>query len=317
MSDVNDAGQALSVGDYAEDYLTFEQQRQPGAAAADVKDEKTAEADAGDGDESKNAGADTAAAEKKTEPEGEDGDESDDDAGEKPRKKGGWQRKIEKAERENAELRERLARVEGTLAGNPAKGAPGDKSATDAAKPAESWTGKPEPVAKDFDSYEAYTKALTTWQWDELKAQEAAEQRKESAAKTQREAAQKFVARAKEVAKKYDDFEEAVNSSLEVTPAVYHAMIGSEHGPEIGYHLAKNPAEAERLNKLSPEAMFKEIGKLEARFATTPNQKPRVSTAPDPIRPVSARSSTRVASIDDPDIDFADFERKANKRFSR
>jgi preprotein translocase subunit SecA len=42
------------------------------------------------------------------------------------------------------------------------------------------------------------------------------------------------------------------------------AILTSDRGPEVAYHLAKNPALAERLNRLSPIAAAREIGRIEA-----------------------------------------------------
>jgi hypothetical protein len=313
LSDENVAGQSLTVGEYAEDYAAFEAQMQSAPAKAEETISPTADADAGNGEaETESDAGTTDPAEDKTEQ-----DEEENDA-EKPRKKGGWQRAKEKAERENAELRERLAAIEGRLAGDPAKGAPA-KAESDAGE-VKTFSGKPEPKLDAYDSYEQYTKDLARWQFNEIRAEDAAEQRKQTEAQARTNAVKSFHDRAKDVAKRpgYEDFQEVIDSDLVISGAVHACMIESEHGPEIGYYLGTNPAEAERLNQLSPLAAAREIGKIEARFTkSAPGNKPKVSKAEDPITPLKARRSAAVTSIDDPDADYATFEKRANARFSR
>jgi hypothetical protein len=60
-------------------------------------------------------------------------------------------------------------------------------------------------------------------------------------------------------------------------------IVESEVGPQLLYHLATNPEEAERIAELSPLRQIAEIGKLEDKM-----QKPvrKTSSAPAPIDPV-------------------------------
>ena len=60
-------------------------------------------------------------------------------------------------------------------------------------------------------------------------------------------------------------------------------IVESEVGPQLLYHLATNPEEAERIAELSPLRQIAEIGKLEDKM-----QKPvrKTSNAPAPIDPV-------------------------------
>jgi len=306
MSDVNGAfSQSATGGAIPEDYAEFERYRQGGSTQQETAEEEkpTEGTDGGD------AGEEPESADEKKPESSEDTPENGE---EKPKKKTGWQRKIEKQERENEELRNRLAAVEGKLA-DPAKDSP-----TQADETPKNFSGKPEPKAEDFDTYEKYTKALARWEFAEIRAEEAFNENQRSAKQARETAVKSFQDRAKEAAKKYDDFEEVIESDLEISSAVHACMIESEHGPEIAYHLAKNPAEAERLNKLSPLAAAREIGKLETKFATAaaaPKPKPS-SQAPDPITPVSSRAASP-KKLGDADLDYEAHERLANKRYSR
>lgn len=316
MSDENVAGHQDGVGAIPEDYAAFEAHMQPTAAAQPVTDAKTEtaadtdaagdrEGDPEDGDGSESAGEDQAPP--------EDSEES-----QKPAKKGGWQRKIEKAERRAEEAERRLAAIEGKLADKPAEDKPTDKPAENGQ--AQTFSGTPEPVSKDFESYEAFTKALAKWQYAEDKAQEAAEQRQTAAKTQQQQVAQKFLDRAKEVAKLpgFEDFDEVVKRDVTVSGAVQQALFRSEQGPQIAYYFGQNPAEAERISALDVIDAAREIGKLETRFAkTSSTKKPPVSDTPDPITPSGARHSRAATRVDDPNIAYTDFEKQANARFSR
>jgi hypothetical protein len=63
------------------------------------------------------------------------------------------------------------------------------------------------------------------------------------------------------------------------------AAFSSEKGPELLYHLAQNPAEADRIARLPPTQASMEMGRLEAKLAAVPPRK--TTQAPDPIAPVS------------------------------
>ena len=74
------------------------------------------------------------------------------------------------------------------------------------------------------------------------------------------------------------------------------AMLESESGAEILYHLAKQPAELKRIAALSPVSAVREIGKLEAaltKSSSAPeNGTPRITGAPKPPPPTGRPSKT-------------------------
>lgn len=65
-------------------------------------------------------------------------------------------------------------------------------------------------------------------------------------------------------------------------------IVESEVGPQLLYHLATHPDDAERIADLSPLRQIAELGKLEDRMTKPVKQ---VSKAPAPINPVSAGRS--------------------------
>jgi hypothetical protein len=87
------------------------------------------------------------------------------------------------------------------------------------------------------------------------------------------------------------DFDDIVASSdVVVNDDIRDAILESDVGPQILYHLAENDDVAKRIAGLSPKQALREIGKLEARFEakeTAPEAKPIVrSKAPAPIQPL-------------------------------
>jgi hypothetical protein len=87
------------------------------------------------------------------------------------------------------------------------------------------------------------------------------------------------------------DFDDMVASSdVVVNNAVRDAILESDVGPKILYHLAENNDLAKKIASLSPNAALREIGKLEARFEAKPETAQTApvikSKAPAPIQPI-------------------------------
>ena len=77
---------------------------------------------------------------------------------------------------------------------------------------------------------------------------------------------------------------------LPLTPAIYEAVLDSDIGPALVYHLAKDLELYEKISKMPPLSAAREIGKLEAKLMK--DNKPNVSKAPPPINPVTKQSGT-------------------------
>jgi len=106
----------------------------------------------------------------------------------------------------------------------------------------------------------------------------------------ERQARESFAKKAAEAQEVYSDFDEVVASAAHVpiAPVVERAIMKAPNGPDLVYHLAKNPEELERINRLHPvEAAF-EIAALSMKV-TRPTTK--ASKAPEPVKPVTAARS--------------------------
>jgi hypothetical protein len=95
--------------------------------------------------------------------------------------------------------------------------------------------------------------------------------------------------------KELPDYQDMIESSdVMVSDQVRDALLESDAGPRILYHLAENPDYAEKLSKMTVVSALREIGKLEAKFekmetSDKAETKPVVrSKAPAPINPLKA-----------------------------
>lgn len=144
------------------------------------------------------------------------------------------------------------------------------------------------PNKAEFADDESYIEALTDWKASQAasKAIEKLQQEREQQSQRQAEQAkaQTYESRLEAVRTEIEDFDEVVTSAdVRVSGAVRDAILDSELGPQLTYHLAKNPDVVKKLAGLSPVAQIREIGRLEAEVQKAPT-KP-VTKAPTPITP--------------------------------
>lgn len=156
----------------------------------------------------------------------------------------------------------------------------------------------PAPKRDDFPDYEAYLEARADWRADQkvsaaLKAdreeRQKTERRGEQSADS-RKAAEAWSKRETAFQKATDDYEDAVGPFVEddlqsFSGEARRAIIESEVGPQVLYHLSKHPDDAERIADLSPLRQVAELGKLETKLSA-PVKKP--SNAPAPPNPLNS-----------------------------
>ena len=208
--------------------------------------------------------------------------EHDEEAKSERKKSGGFQRRIDELTKRYAEERREkerlLALVEATVRPQQREPDPAPNTAQ-------------EPKREAFDDYEAYLDARAEWKAEarlSARMQEMEARRQQEAAQAQRES----------LASDWDrKMQRAAERNPEINPdmpvprmpaSMAQAIVESDVGPEIVFHLAHNPAEAARIAALSPLSQARELGKLELQLATKPV---KASNAPEPIKPVGARST--------------------------
>ena len=148
-----------------------------------------------------------------------------------------------------------------------------------------------EPQPSQFNDAFEYAKALAEYTADkrigEMKRQEAEERQ----AQERQKVIETWASKVQAAKASMPDFDDIVASSdVVVNDDIRDAILESDVGPQILYHLAENDDVAKRIAGLSPKQALREIGKLEARFEvkeTAPETKPIVrSKAPAPIQPL-------------------------------
>jgi hypothetical protein len=238
-----------------------------------------------------------------------DSEEIKDD--EKPKKKkGGFKKRIERFQKQLSVKDQEIEFLKQQMS----KGKPSDEAAQ--AKPQVDMSSKPTP--DKFETHEEYIDALTDWKIEskeKLKEQKA----KESEAKSEyQKQIESYQSKVLEVKKTHDDFDDVMEDvdDIKVSAAVHQIILDSDFGPNLAYELAKNKSEFERINKLSPLAAAKEIGKIEARLSNQSESKKeiKVTKAPQPLKAVGAGSKGSIQKSPD-DMSFDEYKawRKTQK----
>lgn len=285
MNDTNEVEQSTTAPESVETPLAeqslaeYRAQRDKAAApkASDTAQKSTAGVTAGENDAEEDAADDTQ------------------EQGEKPaaeKKKGGFQRKIEKLTEDNRKLSEQLA---ARVAAQP-ESKPKDKPAEVVEIPKAPAFVAPKPRLEDFDSLETFTDALTDWKADERDFKRDQAKAAATAQAEQKKILDGWNSRQAESRKAHSDYDEVLESvnDIALTPEHQRIFLESDHGAEIAYQIASDPAELKKFAAMQPLAAARYFGKLEAAFSEedSPETETKVSKAPKPIRPVGARAST-------------------------
>lgn len=166
-------------------------------------------------------------------------------------------------------------------------------------------TTRPRPTREQFDFDEdKFVEAVADWKYEQREAQMAQKSRQTEQQRNLQAFRQEFETKKasirKEGSEKYPDFDDAINSVpgevFNEETAFIISMV-TEAPPDVAYHLAKNPAEAERISKLPPLVKAYELGKLQTSIS---NRQLRTPKAPPPISPVGGKEPARVKEDDLP-----------------
>lgn len=189
--------------------------------------------------------------------------------GEEPRKPNGNERMRIKLERERIareaaerELNELRAKV------NP-QPAPGNEA----------------PKLENFETWDEYIAARAKHEAQQLLKERDAQDRESKLRDEQKARQQDHDRRTREFAKVTPDFVDTIEDyDGPLTQTMEQAIVESDFGPQIAYYLAKNPAEAEKVSKMSYGEVNRYFGKLETKFEAKP-QAVKTTNAPPPIAP--------------------------------
>ena len=161
------------------------------------------------------------------------------------------------------------------------------------------------PTAAQFQDYEEYAAALAEWSAEKalIERDKAEQQRKIEEQKN--EVIKSWSVKLETAKANLPDFDDMVASSnVQVRDEVRDAILESDVGPEILYHLASDDDYAQKLATMPTNKALKELGKLEFQFERKEapvevKSEPVARTkAPAPIKPLTAGKGTGDVLID-------------------
>lgn len=183
-----------------------------------------------------------------------------------------------------------------------------------------------EPKREQFDDLEAYYRAVARWEAktaseSTLKSAREAQQGREAQDRQERtraEVAKNWGERESEFTKATKDYEKVVGPFVEdelqdLHQAARSAIVESENGPALLYHLANHPEEAERIATLSPTRQIAELGKMETQLGKV--VKP--SNAPAPATPIGQGKSGTKDPSKMTDAEYRSFRKSQGARWAQ
>lgn len=153
----------------------------------------------------------------------------------------------------------------------------------EAERQAEMWKARASQTV-DIDSldYEDQIAARVSTQYRKEQADMAADAARQTGAEL-------FSLREAEAKERYADYEAvARNPNVAITQDMAEIIYDSPTGPELAYHLGKNPQEALRIAQMTPARQARELGLLEARLSA-PKDPPK--HPPRPVAPVGSQAA--------------------------
>ena len=152
--------------------------------------------------------------------------------------------------------------------------------------------------AIDYDE-EAFDKANRDYEIKQGVQSALAEQSAKAQAEQQKAEQEKAIStfnqRANAMGK--SDFDVKAQSIPNLPAGVADAIMQSEDGAEMVYHLGSNLEKAEALANMTPASAMMELGRISAQLSAKPEIK--TSAAPDPITPVKSGSALSSDISDD------------------
>jgi len=159
-----------------------------------------------------------------------------------------------------------------------------------------------EPQPSQFTDAFEYARALAEWSTEQALVKRDREDANRRADEERQKVISTWATKVATAKAEMPDFDDMVaSSSVVVGDHIRDAILESDVGPQILYHLAKEDDVAKRLTSMSPAQALREIGKLEARFEKQPETKPSnpvgKSKAPPPISPIRGTGKMSDVSI--------------------
>jgi len=155
-----------------------------------------------------------------------------------------------------------------------------------------------EPKPDQFTDAFEYAKALAEWSAEQALLNRDKQEAERKANEERQKLIQSWQTKLEQAKATLPDYEEMIASSdVVVNDDIRDAILESDVGPQILYHLAENPEIAKKITGGSTRQALRELGKLEARLEAKQPETKRIdpvvarSKAPEPISPIRAANS--------------------------
>jgi hypothetical protein len=151
-----------------------------------------------------------------------------------------------------------------------------------------------EPQPSQFNDAFEYARALALYSTEQALEQRDRQEAEAKVAQERQKVIETWASKVQQAKAVLPDFDDIVASSdVVIQDDIRDAILESDVGPQILYHLAENEDVAKKIAGLSAKQALREIGKLEARFEAKETAPPPPivrSKAPAPIQPLRGSS---------------------------
>ena len=160
------------------------------------------------------------------------------------------------------------------------------------------------PQASQFNDAFEYAEALAEWSAEKALEQRDIQEQQRKIQEERNQVIQSWTQKLEKAKAELPDFDDMVSSSnVVVRDEVRDAILESDVGPQILYHLASDTDYAQKVASMPVAKALKELGKLESQYerkeAPVEKSEPVARTkAPAPIKPLTAGKGTGDVLID-------------------
>jgi hypothetical protein len=190
-----------------------------------------------------------------------------------------------------------------------------EKNQLEKEEPKASVQSDSKPTPDDFETQEEFIDALTDWKLNTALKQKDENSKKDSLRQKEIETAQKWQSNIEKFSQEnnvedFGDFIEENLDGISASETVERAILESDLGPNILYHLAENPDLAERISKLSDTQALMEIGVIKSQLSKPKQTKQttkKKTNAPTPIASVRGGGVAN-KSLSNPNLTQAEYE---------
>jgi len=155
-----------------------------------------------------------------------------------------------------------------------------------------------EPKQEDFTDYAEYVAARAEWKVAQNQQRRDSEVARTHAQRAFQSSVETFEVRCDEARDRIADFDDAIKgiNDIELSPAMTHILVESENGPDMAYHLAKNPQKTRQIARMNPVQAAVELGRISA--VVTPASKPKPRSPSRATKIVQGSGGTPALNLD-------------------